>query len=167
VFEPDMTDSEPALQELWDREAIRELVYRFSWYVDTHQFEAVQTLLTDDIILDTGPGRRCVGRQEVRAFQERRLREVGGIEATSHHNANILIDFQDRDNASVITSCLSWHRIGDERPTLWGAYFDKVARSAGLGWRFRERILKVVSADNFPDGSEWHTLSPWSGSSQD
>ena len=65
--------------------------------------------------------------------------------------------FTGPDEADVKTWCLAWHRIADQTPQAWGIYYDKVVRTEA-GWKFRERLLRLASDDEFPGGRQWHRL---------
>ena len=59
--------------------------------------------------------------------------------ATSHHNSNVLVTFEDADRASVRTSVYAWHQRADGRtPRLWRYYHDSVVRLPEE-WRIAQR----------------------------
>ena len=72
-----------------------------------------------------------------------------GFAATSHHNANVLVTFEDLDHASVLTSVYAWHQRADGgTPRLWGYYHDAVVRVAE-GWRIAERQLRTLGVEDW------------------
>src|SRR4051812_27253878 len=96
-----------ALRRLVDRAEIADLVHRYSYCVDHQRYDELAELFTQDCVVDYGPGigPPVHGRLAYRAM----LGEPGGgFAATSHHNANILITFEDEDRASVRTSVYAW-----------------------------------------------------------
>jgi hypothetical protein len=79
---------------------------------------------------------------------------AGRFAATSHHNSNILVKFDDADRASVRTSVYAWHKRPDGgTPQLWGYYHDTVVRQPE-GWRIANRTLRVLGVDDWD--AEWH-----------
>jgi hypothetical protein len=78
----------------------------------------------------------------------------GGFKATSHHNANVLVTFEDADKATVLTSVYAWHEQADGiNPKLWGYYHDSVVRTPE-GWRIATRQLRVLGVEDWD--SKWH-----------
>jgi hypothetical protein len=72
--------------------------------------------------------------------------------ATSHHNANVLIDFESDDRASVRSTVYAWHAMANgARPEIWGCYEDVVQRSPG-GWKIAQRKLRVAGNENIDIG---------------
>jgi hypothetical protein len=79
---------------------------------------------------------------------------AGGFQATSHHNANVLVTFEDADDATVRTSVYAWHvRADGVTPRLWGYHHDSVVRGPD-GWRIATRQLRVLGVENWH--SNWH-----------
>jgi hypothetical protein len=73
----------------------------------------------------------------------------GGFAATSHHNANVLVTFEDIDHASLRTSVYAWHRRTDGgTPRLWGYYHDSVVRLPE-GWRIARRQLRTLGVEDW------------------
>ena len=145
-------DEPSALQRLVDKDAIVDLVHRYSFCVDHRLYDEVVTLFTDDCVVDYGPDFPTVrGRTALRTmFGD----PAGGYRATSHHNANVLVDFVDADRAEVRTSMYAWHRIDDTRtPQVWGYYHDVVVRSAD-GWLIAARQLRALDVEQW--GARMH-----------
>ena len=79
-----------------------------------------------------------------------------GFVATSHHNANVLVSFDDDDRATVLTSLYAWHETTDGvHPRVWGYYHDVAVRTPE-GWRLAERVLRVAGNEGWP--VDWHPL---------
>jgi len=130
-------DDDAAIQRLIDKDQIIDLVHRYSYCVDHRLYDEVVELFTEDCVVDYGPGippvrskaslRRMFGHPD------------SGFAATSHHNANILVTFDDLDHATVRTSAYAWHQRTDGgTPCLWGYYHDSMVRLPE-GWRIAER----------------------------
>jgi SnoaL-like domain len=159
----DAPDRDRILQMLWDKDQIRDLIARFSLYADLNEPEKLVGLLTEDGVIDIGPGRRRVGRDAMLRGGQETLSGAhtsdpeGVFEASSHHNANVLIEFTGPDSADVKTWLIAWHLISGQTPHVYGVYFDKVVRTPD-GWRFRERQLRVASNDKFPGTRTFYPL---------
>ena len=59
---------EAKVQELYDREAIRDLRYRYHEYVNEAQFSAIPDLFTEDGVLDFAHLGKAHGRAEIAKF---------------------------------------------------------------------------------------------------
>lgn len=140
---PDLADQ---LQVLVDKDAIRDLMYRYTYYIDTNRKDDFLTLFTEDCVFDPGPGSGgpVVGRECVRAVRART-----SIAVSSHHNANVLITFDGPARASVRTTFHAWHRLkNDTLAQTWGYYDDVVVRT-DAGWRFAQRRIHVYGDEGF------------------
>jgi len=128
-----------AVRRLIDKDQIVDLVHHYSYYVDHRLYDEVVQLFTEDCVVDYGPGvppvRSRVGLRQMFGHPG------AGFAATSHHNSNVLVTFEDDDHASVRTSVYAWHRRADGgTPRLWGYYHDSMVRLPE-GWRIAERQL--------------------------
>ena len=141
------SDAEATVRRLLDKDQIIDLVHRYSYCVDHRLYDEVIDLFTEDCVVDYGPGIAPVrSRAELwRMFG----RPEGGFVATSHHNANVLVTFEDHDHASVRTSVYAWHQRADGiTPRIWGYYHDKVVRLPD-GWRIAGRQLRTLGAEDW------------------
>lgn len=163
-----MTADEETLEELartvrrlQDKDQIVDLVHRYSYLVDHRRAEELMELFTEDCVVDYGPGLAppIRGLAALRAMfgVEREPSDDGpGFLATSHHNANVLVTFEDEDRASVLTSLYAWHRTTTGgTPRVWGYYHDVVVRTPD-GWRIAERQMRVAGNEDWD--VEWHPL---------
>jgi ketosteroid isomerase-like protein len=141
-----------ALRRLLDKDEIIDLVHSYSYCVDHRLYDQVVELFTDDCTVDYGPGWPPVRTRA--ALRQMFGRPDGGFKATSHHNANILVTFDDDDSATVRTSVHAWHEQADGvTPRLWGYYHDSVVRTRE-GWRIATRQLRVLGVEDWH--SKWH-----------
>jgi 3-phenylpropionate/cinnamic acid dioxygenase small subunit len=142
------SEAEAAVGRLIDKDQIVDLVHRYSYCVDHRLYDEVVELFTEDCVVDYGPG---VAPVRSRAGLRRMFGHPGsGFAATSHHNANVLVTFEDQDRASVRTSVYAWHRRDDgTTPRVWGYYHDSVVRLPD-GWRIAERQLRTLGSE------DWH-----------
>jgi 3-phenylpropionate/cinnamic acid dioxygenase small subunit len=147
-----MNDDIDGVRRLLDKDQIIDLVHRYSYYVDHRLYDEVVELFTEDCVVDYGPIAPPV---QSRA----KLRQMFGhpgseFDATSHHNANVLVKFDNADTASVRTSVYAWHKRADGgTPQLWGYYHDVVVRRPE-GWRIANRQLRVLGVEDWD--AEWH-----------
>ena len=148
-----VTDEQNALRRLLDKDSIVDLVHRYSYCVDHRLYDEVVDLFTEDCTVDYGPVAPPVRTRT--ALRQMFGHPAGGFEATSHHNANVLVTFEDDDRATVRTSVYAWHEQADGvNPRLWGYYHDLVVRTPE-GWRIDTRELRVLGVEN------WHSKWRW------
>jgi 3-phenylpropionate/cinnamic acid dioxygenase small subunit len=140
-------DEAAAIGRLIAKDEITELVHRYSYCVDHRLYDEVVELFTEDCVVDYGPEYRTVrSRADLRRMLEN---PEGQFVATSHHNANVLVTFEDLDHASVRTSVYAWHQRSDgATPRVWGYYRDSVVRLSG-GWRIAERQLRALGTEDW------------------
>jgi 3-phenylpropionate/cinnamic acid dioxygenase small subunit len=143
-----VSDIPTSIRQLIDKDQIIDLVHRYSYCVDHRLYDEVVGLFTEDCVVDYGPG---IAPVRSRAALRRMFGHPGGrYAATSHHNANVLVTFEDLDHASVRTSVYAWHKRPDGvTPQLWGYYHDTVVRLSE-GWRIAHRQLRVLGAADWP-----------------
>jgi SnoaL-like protein len=140
-------DDAAVIERLVAKDEIVDLIHRYSYCVDHGLYDEVAGLFTEDCVVDYGP--------EYRTLRSRAdLRRMfgtpgGGFAATSHHNANILVTFEDLDHAFVRTSVYAWHQRSDgTTPRLWGYYHDSVVRLPG-GWQIAKRQLRTLGTEDW------------------
>lgn len=149
-----LVDLETGLRQLLDKDAIVDLVHRYSHCVDRQLHDELVELFTEDCVVDYGPGQGEPLRG--RAALREAFRSGAGMKnfrpdfiATSHHNANVLVTFETADRARVVTSLYAWHGIEKgPGPEVWGCYHDLAVRTPG-GWRLAERQLRVAGNTNW------------------
>ena len=144
------SDDAAAIGRLIAKDEIIDLVHRYSFCVDHRLYDQVVELFTVDCVVDFGPQYGTVrSRSDLRRIFEN---PEGRFAATSHHNANVLVTFEDLDHAAVQTSVYAWHRRSDGvTPRLWGYYHDFVVRLPD-GWRIAERQLRTLGTE------EWNAV---------
>jgi hypothetical protein len=140
-------DESSALRRLVDKDAIIDLVHWYSYFVDHRLYDEVASLFTEDCVVDYGPDFPPIrGRLALRRmFGDPSV----GFRATSHHNANVLVTFDDDNRANVRTSVYAWHQRTDATtPRVWGYYHDTVERGPG-GWLIATRQLRVLGVEDW------------------
>jgi len=147
-------DVEGVLQRLVDKDEIVDLVHRYSYCVDHRLYDEVVSLFTEECMVDYGRPSIAPPVRGRRALRQMFGHPAAGFAATSHHNANVLVTFEDEDHASVRASVYAWHRRKDgTTPRLWGYYHDTVARGPD-GWLIATRQLRVLGTEDWE--SDWH-----------
>jgi hypothetical protein len=140
------SDNAGAIARLIDKDQIIDLVHEYSYCVDHELYDEVVELFTEDCIVDYGIAPPVHSRANLRTMFGH---SQGRFAATSHHNANIVVGFDDADRASVRASVYAWHkRVDGGTPQLWGYYHDTVVRRPE-GWRIATRKLRVLGVDDW------------------
>ncbi len=131
---------DPRVQELLDREKIREVVHRYCWAVDRGTLEEVLTFFHDDPCeLRLIPGKRYVGRAAVQAWYD--IYMQNRMEVLRHliHNQIISIEGDTAVSKSYFDA------VGDlngESITVAGFYEDTLLRVRGK-WKFTQKVIKL------------------------
>ena len=127
------------IQELLDREQIREAFNRYAFGVDSSDAEAVLSVFDDPCTLIAQqpgkPPRRYEGRAAVERFFNKAVNN--DMKLLRHRITDHLIKV-DGDHADAR---LYWDEIREQNGQLilgGGIYFDKLRR-VGDGWKFTER----------------------------
>lgn len=135
-----MTPTPEQLQSLIDKDAIRDVLYRYCRGVDRRDWELLRSVYFDDAFEDHGPVGRCSAPEFVDIMKKRV--ELGKRTISQHVISNILIDL-DGNRARVE----SYFRatVGGDSPdllTAGGRYIDQFERRNGE-WRISHRIAMV------------------------
>ena len=129
------------LQQVIDKEAIRELVLCYSRAIDRKDFELLRDLYTDDAIDMHGPE----FQGDADSFLEMIASSLPAYPYTGHHVCNHMISVEgDEGNGEVYA--LALHCLPDqENPDEWVEdflavrYIDNYRRCADGKWRFSRR----------------------------
>lgn len=119
-----------------DRDAIREVLHRYCFYMDRQQFADLGDLFADDGEW-IAPYAHAIGPLEIAALMQR---NVPVTPARMHFTMNSVISL-DGDRAEAESNYLVvLQSAGGLIPSICGIYVDALTRTAG-GWRFRRREL--------------------------
>lgn len=131
------------LQELADRRDIEDQVIAYAYAVDFHRWDDLDTIFTDDAVLDfTATGGERGTLTEIKAFFDRALNLFSGHQ---HLMTNVQVTFgEDGATATSRTACHNPMYLagedGRQRVVFVGIwYLDSWRRTAG-GWRIAERV---------------------------
>lgn len=135
--------------ELVAREAIRDLLARYTWAGDRGRSAEVAACFLDDGRLDVGvhggtwEGREAIAR-ELDAVAQRVAASAAVPGPVHHHVSSIHIEMTGPTSADVRSYFCVFTDVG---PDHWGSYRDRIALDPIDGhWRFAERIVRVMGA---------------------
>ena len=133
-----------SMQEISDRLEIQDLMVRYSYAIDSRNWDALDDVFTPDAHIDYSVFGGSVGNlAETKAF----LTEAMPMFTTLQHMVSGTTITFDGDTATTKTQCHNPMTMGDaEKPDLmvcglW--YVDKVVRTPA-GWRIKERVEEKV-----------------------
>lgn len=133
------------LSELVRREAVRDLVARYTWAGDRGRSGDLADLFAVDGVIDVGDlGGRWEGRDEI----VRRLDSVAERVAVAgaspgpvrHHVSSLVIEAPSPTEATASSYFVVLTGIGVDH---WGRYRDRFAVGPDGVWRFVERSVRV------------------------
>jgi hypothetical protein len=132
--------------ELSAREAVRDLLARYTWAGDRGRASDLAGCFLDTGVLDVGDGGRWEGRAaieaEIRAVVDRAAAAGGAASPVHHHVTSVLIDLVDATSAEVRAYFCVFTDVGADH---WGTYKDRVEVDHIDGsWRFASRVVRVL-----------------------
>ena len=131
------TPPDAMLQELADREAIRDLACRYAHHVWQKQGAAAALLFTEDGEMDTGEPPVLRGRAAIREAYERVLGDGHFQPFVSNHVISLA-----GDEASG-TCYLDLRATAEGRSMIGSGYYEDRYRRVGGEWKFRSRRLHM------------------------
>ncbi len=131
--------------EFMVREAVRDLVARYTWAGDRGRGAELAALFAVDGVLDVGDhGGRWEGRDVIAArldeVAERIARSGSTPGPVRHHVSSLVIDVVTPTEATASAYFLVMTSIGVDH---WGRYRDRMVMGPDDGWRFAERTVRV------------------------
>jgi hypothetical protein len=131
--------------EAWEpgaREAIRELVARYTHFGDGGRIKEMTELFEPDAVVDAVGTGTFTGHEAIAGF-------YGGLadgtvadpEVTyiRHHVSNLIISF---DSPTEATGAAYWLVVNDHGPSRWGRYRDSYRQGPDQEWRFTRRQIR-------------------------
>ena len=151
-----MGSNESAIQQLIDREAIRDLVLCYSRAIDRKDIELLRDLYTEDATDSHGDSFDGPA-DEYCKFIEAALPHMT---YSGHHVCNHMISIEgDEGNGEVY--CLAYHYFPDQanpgksvEDFMCVRYIDNYRRCGDGKWRFSKRVVTY----------DFHTVRPFEGS---
>jgi hypothetical protein len=150
---------EHALQEMVEREAIRDVLYRYAHGMDRMDGAYLRKAFWPDGFDDHGSFKGGTEAFIKWAFD---LREAGMVDRLIHKISNILIDFYG-DEAAVESYFTSYHRFKNESgeyfdEMLVGRYVDHMVNRNGE-WRILKRVVVRDWVRRFADSKAWEDVA--------
>lgn len=148
------------LARLEARAEIQDLLVRYTFLIDDHEFEALGELFTPDARFGS-PGSTHLGRQAIVA-NYRKLGQLYPI--TLHEARGSVVDFQDDDHATG--QVLGFSEQANERHSVITSfrYADQYVRAEGR-WRFAVREVRTLYAMTHSElaagGLGWELRKRW------
>ena len=144
---------EQALQELLDKQACTELVYRFARGLDRVDEAIIRSVFHPD-----GTDHHGAFRGDVDAFVSWVLPMLAPMERTQHVIGNVLVEV-DGDRAWSEAYFVAFHDMSDAegnplRTTVAGRYLDRFERRAGE-WRIAHRTFVSDWSASDPRTDSW------------
>lgn len=148
-----------ALREMVEREAIREVLYRYAHGMDRMDGAYLRQAFWPDGFDDHGSFK---GESEAFIKWAFDLREAGAVDRLAHKISNILIDLYD-DDAAVESYFTSYHRFRNASGTyfdemLVGRYVDHMVKREGE-WRILKRVVVRDWFRRFADTKSWEDVA--------
>jgi SnoaL-like domain len=142
-------------QEMSDRLEIQDLMLRYSYAIDFHDWDALDDVFSEDAEIDyTAFGGPVGDRASTKRFLAESL--SASFLGYQHMVTGTAIEFRDDGTARARTQCHNPMAIGDaDDPTvviasLW--YVDTLVKTPD-GWRIRERMEQPVFLRRFETGA--------------
>jgi len=148
------------LQELIDREEIRDVIMRYCRGIDRLDFELIRSSFHPDAVADF-PEDVYTGK--VDGFINFLKKELPTFARTNHFLGNLLIEL-DGDVAHTETYIIGYdkstpaHKWGGAFVTLWARYVDRFERRDGV-WRIAHRKF-VIDWQRNDEAGGWFELPP-------
>lgn len=134
--------------ELEQRRLITETLIAYCTHVDRNDpATLVATVFSEDARFRLGSRHQVVGRDSLAKMFAKTL---AAFRATSHHLSNVVVTFDNGDDAARASSYVyAWHETTEgRRVEVWGGYRDELRRTAE-GWRIEERQLAMSGYDGW------------------
>lgn len=142
------------IQELLDREAIRDLHVTYAFLVDEHRWDEAAALFLPDAVADWGPTRACVaGRDAITAHFTQRVAPVSQLTRHMMTEMRIAVDGDRAKAACYMFGCGTKRTSGGPVP-VWtlGRYDNDVCRAADGAWRFAHLRFAFTFQTPFHEG---------------
>jgi ketosteroid isomerase-like protein len=135
-----------SLQEVSDRLEIQDLITRYSYALDSRDYDALDDLFTADAVLDyraTGAIKGSLA--EMKAFVAEAFTMFA---ATQHLTTQTMLRFADEGNTAYGKSTCHNPMVfgGDLRPKMMivGLWYVDTFKRTQNGWRFKERVEELL-----------------------
>lgn len=142
------TDIATKLQELLDREAIRDLPARYCHCVWRQDVPAIVDLFTEDGSIAMGTGEAATrGHAELRKMYERALNDLAPRPFIHNH----VVELQGSDRA-IGTCYVEICGVRDSESMVAAGFYDDVYRKVGGAWKFQSRDVTMHYMTTLKEG---------------
>jgi uncharacterized protein (TIGR02246 family) len=131
---------EKMLSVLEEKEAIRELMSAYCFYVDNGEFEKFAGLFTADGAFETGPLGKLKGRKAIHDFIAAHVPRAGEGPARKHCTMNHLIRVNGTEASADSYIVVIRESESGIVASLAGRYEDQLVKEDGQ-WRFKVRKI--------------------------
>jgi uncharacterized protein (TIGR02246 family) len=132
---------EAAVQELLDREAIRETLLRYASTIDAKDWDGLRAVFADDASITMVAGVKTKGADHIVDYIRHRCRK----RLWQHHLLSVYEILIDGDEASALTYHTS-HQLTEGKPEavllLVAKYRDRLRRNGGR-WQITEKTMEL------------------------
>lgn len=132
---------ERAIQELIDRQAVMETIYRYASSIDEKDYPTLRSTFTDDAVAQYHTAPPIHGADQIVAW----IDEMGVDRAFQHHLINVYHVELDGDEARTLTYHTS-HQTSEGAPDtvdlIVGRYRDVLRRVDGV-WKIADKRMEV------------------------
>lgn len=133
--------------ELEDKEAIRDLMSAYCFYVDQGEFEQFAGLFTEDAIFEAGPFGKLQGRRAIYDFINAQVPRPGEGPARKHCTLNHIIRVNGTEARADSYVVVLRDSAAGIIASLAGRYEDLLIKKDGE-WRFKMRRVHFdISGD--------------------
>jgi uncharacterized protein (TIGR02246 family) len=135
------------ISTLEEKEAIRDLMSEYCFYVDNGEFEKFAALFTADGIFETGPLGKLQGRRAIHDFIAAHVPRIGEGPARKHCTLNHLIRVNGAEARAESYIVVLRDSADGIIASLAGRYEDQLVKDDGT-WRFKVRKIHFdISGD--------------------
>jgi ketosteroid isomerase-like protein len=132
---------------LEEKEAIRDLMSAYCFYVDNGEFEKFAALFTADAILEAGPLGKLQGRKAIHQFIASSVPRQGEGPARKHCTLNHLIRVNGAEAQADSYIIVLRESDSGIMASLAGRYEDVLVKESGE-WRFKVRKIHFDITDD-------------------
>jgi ketosteroid isomerase-like protein len=138
---------QPMASVLEEKEAIRDVMSAYCFYVDNGEFDKFAALFTEDAIFEAGPFGRLIGRQAIYDFINAQVPRSGEGPARKHCTLNHMIRINGNEAHADSYIVVLRESPDGIMASLAGRYEDLLVNQAGE-WRFKVRKIHFdISGD--------------------
>ncbi len=137
------------LKALQDRTEIEDVLYRYSFSIDSFDYEGVRSTLADDLWAQYGNGDPVTGGDTVAAW----IAEATATVIWQHHLVNVYRVEVEGDRATALAYLTSYQVFKENPDTaviLVARYHDELRRTAG-GWKIARRVMEILWGETKDD----------------